>query len=119
MKHYLLFQLIVQTILIVLLTPFAGAVQDKYQIKSIKAYFYYHQTGDYSTDDIIANHISPWNSIIGEGTTGQASSTTLVFVEIAGPSFLSGTKGTVELKATTSKKTLLQQRIPLDTFFTE
>jgi hypothetical protein len=119
MKQYVLFQLIIQTILLVLLMPSEGAAQDKYQIKTIRAYFYYHETGDYSTDDLIANHISPWNSIIGEGPAGQASSATLILVEIAGPSFVSGTKGTVELKATTSLKTLLQQRIPLDTFFTE
>lgn len=118
-KRYVQLQLIIQTILLVILTPPEGAAQDKYQIQAVRAYFYYHETGDYSTDDLVANHISPWNSIIGEGPAGQASSAILILVEIAGPSFVSGTKGTVELKAATSVKTLLQQKVPLGTFFSE
>jgi hypothetical protein len=54
----------------------------------------------------------------GEGGAGGPSSVTLVLVELSGPTFAQA-PGKLEVKATISKFTLLNQTLTLSTYFNE
>jgi hypothetical protein len=71
-----------------------------FKISGIKAMLYYEQTGTFSKDILADPNISLWNTIIGEGSSGGASSATLVLVEVTGKAGAYETTRKVEMTAT-------------------
>lgn len=82
------------------LSSVASAQAPAFKISGIKAMLYYEQTGTFSKDILADPNISLWNTIIGEGSSGGASSATLVMVEVSGKGGAYETTRKVELTAT-------------------
>jgi len=62
----------------------ATAAASATKITAVKALLFYDKNGQFSRD-ILSDPEDLWNTIIGEGSSGGASHSTLVIVEIAGP----------------------------------
>src|SRR3954465_13443415 len=56
-----------------------------YGLSAMRAKLFYENTGDFSKDILADRNISLWNTIIGEGSSGGPSNSTLVIVEVSGP----------------------------------
>ena len=97
----------------------AAAAPGPYQVKSIRAFLYYPGTGTFDTRDLVAGKVGLFNTVIGEGGAQGPSSTTLVLVDLTGPSFASLRAGNIELLAVAGGKTLLKQKLQLGEFFSE
>ncbi len=68
-------------------TGAAGANSQKlapYKITAIKAMLFYDDQGTFSNDILSGSGIDLWNTIIGEGSAGGASTSTLIIVELSG-----------------------------------
>ena len=55
-----------------------------YKISAMRAMLFYDKTGTFSKDILADPNIALWNTIIGEGDSGGASSQTMVVVELSG-----------------------------------
>lgn len=94
-----------------------SAKKPAYGIAAIRAFMYVEETGAIDPRDI-TQQIVLWNTIIGEGDAKGPSSTTMIQVELAGPTF-ANTTGTLELVVTAGGKKLLKQKLSVGTFFSE
>lgn len=82
-----------------------------YKITALKAMLFYDEKGTFSDDIIAETNLSLWNTIIGEGSAGSPSNSTLVLVEVSGqynPDAAAPNRK-VELTATASKKIILKR----------
>lgn len=80
------------------------------KITAIRAQLFYDATGTFSADVLAQKDLALWNTIIGEGSAGAPSTSTLVTVEISGRNLpVGGTK--VEITATGKKNQLIQKRV--------
>ena len=115
----------------IVIVAFAGpafAANPVYSVSAIRAYLYYDDTGEIGTVDItrVADG-DLFNTIIGEGLAGRPSNTTLIIVEVYGPSFASKDVGKLFIKATAdqdqgegSKQTVVLERsVDLNNYFQE
>lgn len=55
-----------------------------FKITALRAKLFYESSGAFSKDILADPNISLWNTIIGEGDAGGASSSTLIIVEVTG-----------------------------------
>jgi hypothetical protein len=55
-----------------------------FKITAIKAKLFFEGTGTFSEDILTQPDLALWNTIIGEGSAGSPSSSTLVLVEVSG-----------------------------------
>ena len=80
------------------------------KIVAIRAQLFYDATGTFSQDVLSQKDLALWNTIIGEGSAGAASTSTLVTVEISGRNVAVGATK-VEITATGNKGRLIQKRL--------
>lgn len=71
-----------------------------FKITAIRAMLFYDSSGTFSKDILADSNISLWNTIIGEGDSGGASSSTLIVVEVTGEPGAYETKRKIEFTAT-------------------
>lgn len=86
---------------------FAQTVAPK--ITAVRAQLYYEEQGKFSDDLLTQKDLALWNTIIGEGSSGGASSSTFVSVEVSGRGVPVGAVK-VQITATDSKKKILQSK---------
>ncbi len=70
-----------------------------FQLTSVQAKLFYSDTGTFSEDILTSPDFTLWNTIIGEGSAKGPSNSTLVLVEISGPSGGYGERRKVEFEA--------------------
>jgi len=88
-------------------------------LAGIHAHLFYEPLGKIDERDLVTDKIGLWNTIIGEGDAEAPSSTTMVTVDVAGPSFPTGTKGTISFVAKSEKRLLRRETVKLEEFFSE
>lgn len=97
-----------------------------YNLTGISAYLYYDASGSFDNRDLVK--MAPgalYNTVIGEGIAKGPSNTTLIVVDVAGPSFANRDVGRLTLKAETPvdqgkgpvKTVIFQQSVNLNTYF--
>lgn len=96
----------------------APAKPAAYRISAIRAFLYYHDTGTFDERDAASGTMALWNTVIGEGEAKAPSQTTLVQVELSGPSF-SNISGALEIVVSAGKQKLVRQKLDAGTFFAE
>lgn len=110
--------------LLALLAPAVAHAEDKkptpppYGIAAIRAFMFLEESGTIDPRDMTDGKVTLWNTIIGEGDAKGPSSTTVIQVELAGPTF-ANTSGSLELVVTADGKKLLKQKVGVDTLFSE
>src|ERR1043165_7972125 len=72
------------------------------KITAIRAQLYYDAKGTFSDDLLTQKDLALWNTIIGEGSAGTASTSTFVTVDIGGRNLPVGTTK-VQITATGNK----------------
>jgi hypothetical protein len=92
---------------------------ERYSIAQIRAHSYYPERGEFDERDLLDPTLVLWNVIGGAGDARDPTEITLVLVTIEGPSFVSGTKGAVELQANASGASPPRQSIPFHSLFSE
>ncbi|HEV8139915.1 MAG TPA: hypothetical protein VGP81_09090 [Pyrinomonadaceae bacterium] len=80
------------------------------KIVAIRAQLFYDATGTFSQDILSQKDLALWNTIIGEGSAGAASTSTFVTIEITGWNMAVGATK-VEITATGNKSRLIQKRL--------
>ena len=91
----------------------------KYSVAAIHAHLYYHATGKTNPTDLLDGRSHAlWNTIIGEGEAREPSAAIMVLVDLTGRWFAER-EGRLRLTVTDRKKTLLDQTLELDLWFTE
>src|SRR5262245_52812574 len=80
--------------------PSPGSTAPPFAVAGIQAHLFYESSGKVDERDLVSGGVTLWNTIIGEGEANAPSNTTLVIVELSGPAFLTGTKGSLTLVAT-------------------
>lgn len=80
------------------------------KISAIRAQLFYEATGTFSEDLLTMKDLALWNTIIGEGSSGGASTSTLVTVEIRGKNLDVGSTK-VEITATGDKNRLILKKL--------
>ncbi len=80
------------------------------KIVAIRAQLFHEATGTFSQDILSQKDLALWNTIIGEGSAGAASTSTFVTVEISGRNLAVGATK-VEITATGNKSRLIQKRL--------
>lgn len=80
------------------------------KISAIRAQLFYDASGTFSKDLLTMKDLALWNTIIGEGSAGGASTSTFVIVEITGNNLAVGSTK-VEITATGDKNRLIQKRL--------
>jgi len=80
------------------------------KIAGIRAQLYYDAKGTFSDDLLTQKDLSLWNTIIGEGSAGAASTSTFVTVEISGRNLPVGSTK-VQITATGNKARVIQRRV--------
>lgn len=80
------------------------------KITAIRAQLFYDATGRLSEDILSQKDLALWNTIIGEGSAGAASTSTFVTIEISGRNLAVGATK-VEIIATGDKNRLIQKRV--------
>ena len=86
-----------------------------YQITDVRVHLFYSREGTFSANLVgTRNMNSLWNTIIGAGQAGGASSATLVVVEVSGQPGSYGGESSVELVVRGTKKEILRRRQSLD-----
>jgi hypothetical protein len=85
----------------------------------MRAHLFYEPLGKMDDRDLISGPFGLWNAMIGAGDAQAPSATTIVVVDITGPAFLTGTKGTLTLLATAGRQTLRRETVRLSEFFSE
>lgn len=88
-------------------------------LAGMRACLFYEPLGKTDDRDLMSGSLALWNTIIGEGDAKAPSNTIIVHADVTGPAFLAGTKGTVSLVATSGKRVLRRETIPLATFFSD
>jgi hypothetical protein len=82
-----------------------------FKITAIKAMLFYDGKGTFSDDILTQPDLALWNTVIGEGSAGSPSNSTLVLVEVSGQ--YDPDKATLNRKvaftATAAKKVMLQR----------
>jgi hypothetical protein len=91
----------------------ASSATAPYTISDVRAQLFYSDRGTFSGDVLADTTIALWNTVIGEGGAGGASSSTLVVVEVAGEPGSYEPERAVELVATADGKELLRQSAEL------
>jgi len=82
-----------------------------FKITAIKAKLFFENTGTFSEDILTQPDLALWNTIIGEGSAGSPSNSTLVLVEVSGqynPNEAAPNRK-VEFTATATKKIALKR----------
>lgn len=104
-------KLLLLTAMIVSLFAINGFAQtEKPKISAIRAQLFYEASGTFSDDLFSQKDLSLWNTIIGEGSSGGASSSTLVTVAVSGENVPVGSTK-VEITATNSKNKLIVKKL--------
>lgn len=80
------------------------------EITDLKAQLYYRNKGTLSDDLLKQKDLSLWNTIIGEGSSGGASTVTLVTVEVSGKDVPLG-EIKVEIVATVEKGKVIGKHV--------
>lgn len=80
------------------------------KITAIRAQLFYDASGTFSPDVLSQKDAALWNTIIGEGSSGGASTSTFVTVEVSGRNLAVGATK-VEITATGNKSRLIQKRV--------
>lgn len=80
------------------------------KITAIRAQLFYDATGTFSEDILAREDFALWNTIIGEGSAGAPSTSTLVTVEVSGRHLPVGTVK-IEITATGDKGRLIQRKV--------
>ena len=118
--------LLLAPIAIALASPSARVAADPgkpadYGVQAIHAHFYYAETGEIDERDIATGTLSLGNVLIGEGDARHPTASTMVRVELSGPTFANLGRGSVELvvKEGDKHKTILKQKVGLDRVFSE
>ena len=83
-----------------------------FAISAIRASIYLHEKGTVEKEDITNGEVALWNTVL-------ESTTTVVFVDLSGPAFLSGTPGRLELVVRADGKILLRESVRVDAYFSE
>jgi len=96
-----------------------SAAQQGFALAGLRAYLFYEPLGQTDERDLIATPLSLWNTAIGGGDTKAPSNTVVVQVDVTGPAFSSGSKGSVSLLATAGKRVLRRETIALSAFFSD
>ncbi|HKC63852.1 MAG TPA: hypothetical protein VKB86_09455, partial [Pyrinomonadaceae bacterium] len=90
-----------------------SAAPPPFKITAIKAMLFYDGKGTFSDDLFTQPNLALWNTIIGEGSAGSPSNSTLVLVEVSGkydPNSVTPNRKVV-FTATESGKILLSKSI--------
>jgi hypothetical protein len=96
-------------------TPLLAQSAPPYRITDVRAHLFYSGEGTLSGNLIGSKGIgSLWNTIIGEGGSGGASSATLIIVEISGKPGSYGGRSSVELAVRGSTKEVFRRTQQLD-----
>jgi len=90
-----------------------------YKVEGIHAYLFYETLGSVDDRDLVSGRFALWNTIIGAGDAKGPSNTTMIVVDLTGPSFVSGTKGTVKFSAKNGTRVLRRETVSLESFFSE
>lgn len=80
------------------------------KITAIRAQLFYDATGTFSEDLLSQKDLSLWNTVIGEGGAGGASTSTFVTVEISGRNLTVGATK-VEITVTGNKNRVVQKKL--------
>lgn len=80
------------------------------KISAIRAQLFYDASGTFSKDILADKNLSLWNTIIGEGSAGEPSTSTFVTVEISGRNIPLGTLK-IEITATGNKNRIIQKKL--------
>jgi hypothetical protein len=80
------------------------------KITAVRAQLFYDASGTFSGDILSQRDLALFNTIIGEGSAGQASTSTFVTVEISGRNLPVGVTK-VEITATGNKARLIQRKL--------
>ena len=96
-----------------------SAVPSEHRITGVRVHLFYEASGVLDERDLATGDMVLWNTVIGEGAAVAPSSTSIVYVELEGPSFVAGTAGVLSLTARTAENTLLAQEVDLATFFSQ
>ena len=108
--------LISRTVVVVLLSAsWAGSsifaqAKTPPKITAIRAQLFYNGKGTFSDNILAQKDIALWNTIIGEGSAGDASTSTLVTVEVSGRNLPVG-KTKMQITITGNKGRIIQRRI--------
>lgn len=97
----------------------AAPAPPAFRLAAIHAHLFYEPLNKVDGRDLFAGKVGLWNTIIGEGDAEAPSSTTVITVDVSGPSFTTGTKGVLSLVAKNEKRLLRRETVKLDTFFSE
>ncbi|HYJ47446.1 MAG TPA: hypothetical protein VEV81_12610 [Pyrinomonadaceae bacterium] len=92
-------------------TPRKAAAQPPFKITAVKAMLFFDEKGTFSDDLLTQPNLALWNTIIGEGSAGSPSNSTLVLVEVSGkynPDEAAPNRK-VEFTATAAGKVLLRK----------
>jgi hypothetical protein len=101
-------------------TPSKSAtVSKEIALGGIHAYLYYEPLGKMDERDLVSGRLALRNTITGEGDAEAPSRTTVVVVDVVGPSFSSGTKGTLSMIARDETRLLRSETVKLEQFFSE
>lgn len=90
-----------------------------FALSGLRAYLFYEPLGRLDDRDLILGSLALWNTIIGGGEAKAPSNTIIVQADITGPAFSPDTKGTISIVATSRKRVLRRETIPLSTFFSD
>src|SRR5437764_14829407 len=88
-----------------------SAATPPFKITAIKAMLFFDEKGTFSDDLFTQPNLALWNTIIGEGSAGSPSNSTLVLVEVSGlynPNEAAPNRK-VEFTATAAKKIALKR----------
>ena len=88
------------------------------KITGIRAQLFYEGSGKFSPDVLAAKNFALWNTIIGEGSAGEPSTSTFVTVIISGKEVPVGSLK-VEITATGNKNRLIQKKSILVDIYNE
>ena len=91
----------------------AGQPTPPYRVAAIQARLFYSDRGTLSRDILQPPLPVLWNTIIGEGQSGGASSAVLVTVEVRGTPGTFEPDRKVELTVTTGRETVLRRALSL------
>jgi hypothetical protein len=92
---------------------------ERYRVAEIRAHSYYPVRGEFDERDLFDPTLVLRNVIGGEGDAKDPTKITLVLVTIDGPSFLSGTNGSVDLKARAAGASPGEQSMPFWSIFSK
>lgn len=92
-----------------------SAAPPPFKITAIKAMLFYDEKGTFSDDLFTQTNLALWNTIIGEGSAGSPSNSTLVLVEVSGAYDPNSTTPNrkIEFTATESRRVILRRLIEI------